>query len=146
MAMFFPTQIKIFKIDQEITDIFNKKQELLAEKKTHTRMWEVPLQDNKIIHQPQQNKNHQKINNIYEIKKSADIVKYLCKAAFNPVPSNEKSTPVNGVEYWKRTSQGVIKISKHLQWNITTGAKAATNYKGEDNWGIDTKHTITSTP
>ena len=68
--------------------MFNKKQELLVGiHNKYTRVWEVPLQDNSIFCQPQQNKNQQKINNIYEIKKTADIVKYLCKEAFNPVNS-----------------------------------------------------------
>ena len=49
--------MKIFKIDQEVKDIFNKKQELLEDlHNTHNRMWEDPLQDNNIFHKPQQKK------------------------------------------------------------------------------------------
>ena len=72
MAMFSPTKMKIFKIDQEITDVFNKKREfLLGLHNKHTRMWEVELQDNIIFHQPQQkHKNQQKINNVYKKKQN----------------------------------------------------------------------------
>ena len=89
MAMFSPTKMKIFKIDQEIPDIFNKKRELLISlRNKHTAMLEAPLQDSNIFHQPQQqHQNQQKINNVFEINKTKDIVKYLCKSAFNPVPT-----------------------------------------------------------